>query len=214
MDIPEYNLYDMQARKFKPLVKESPEDVLYMEHTNPQWSPDGRSIYYSQISRYSTTSRIMTRDIETGVERELYRYSSDDFMDRLFIFSKSPDGKWLVAINRGPKRFVRLISADDGATRDLYAFEKSGGYPLAPVWSRDGKYIIFPCNEQMNNGERAWNLMRIPSEGGEPVSIELNVIRIDFPSLHPDGRHLIFSSVGYSFPENNIWEMKYFLPVE
>ena len=207
-------LYDMQARKFKPLVKESPEDVLYMEHTNPQWSPDGRSIYYSQISRYSTTSRIMTRDIETGVERELYRYSSDDFMDRLFIFSKSPDGKWLVAINRGPKRFVRLISADDGATRDLYAFEKSGGYPLAPVWSRDGKYIIFPCNEQMNNGERAWNLMRIPSEGGEPVSIELNVIRIDFPSLHPDGRHLIFSSVGYSFPENNIWEMKYFLPVE
>jgi hypothetical protein len=54
--------------------------------------------------------------------------------------------------------------------------------------------------------------MGIPVEGGENLIIETNILRIDAPTLHPDGRTLVFSGPGYSYPENNIWEMKNFLP--
>jgi Tol biopolymer transport system component len=153
----------------------------------------------------------MARNTVTVVDRELFRYTSDDVMDRFFNISISPDGKWLAAINRGEDRVVRLISTESGETRDLYTFVSSGGQPYSQVWSRDGKYIIFPYPKQ-GTGIREWNLMGIPVEGGENLSIETNILRIDSPTLHPDGRTLVFSGPGYSYPENNIWEMKNFLP--
>jgi Tol biopolymer transport system component len=201
--------YDIQLSKFLPLVTESNDDSSH-EYAYPLWSKDGASVYYLNMSRYSTSSRIMVRNIATGVDKELYNYTSDDFMDRLFNISLSPDGKWLAAINRGENRVVRLISTNDGTTRDLYKFKSPGGFPFSQIWSSEGKYIIFPYKSE----ESGWNLMRVAFDDGEKQIIEMNIKGIGSPSLHPDGRHLSFSSAGYSFPENNIWEMKNFLQQE
>jgi hypothetical protein len=43
------------------------------------------------------------------------------------------------------------------------------------------------------------------------MKIDLNIKGIYNLSLHPDGRHLTFSSAGYSFPKNHIWVMENFL---
>jgi Tol biopolymer transport system component len=200
--------YDTQTKQLTPLVTESEGQSSNIEYAYPIWSNDGKSIFYLQLSRYSTTSRIMVRNIETGIDRELFQYSSDDFMDRLFNISLSPDGKWLAAINRGENRVLKVFSTEGGNFRDLYSFKLPGGWPFSQVWSRDGKYIVFPYNEE----EGGWNLMRIALDGGGKHKIKLNIIGISSPSLHPDGRTLAFRSAGSSMPENNIWEMKNFLP--
>jgi len=204
--------YDIQTREFTPLVTGSDDELPDTEYAYPLWSRDGKSIYYLQLSPSSQISYIKVRNISTGVDKELFRYSSNDFMDRLFNISLSPDGKWLAAINRGKNRIVRLISTDDGKTRVIHTFESSGGYPYSQVWSKDGKYIIFPYPKHLRQEAREWNLMRIPFEGGESILIEMNIHGVVSPSLHPDGRTLSFWSAGYSLPEINIWEMKNFLP--
>jgi Tol biopolymer transport system component len=154
----------------------------------------------------------MIRNISTGDENELYRYSSDNFYDRVFTLSLSPDGKWLSAINIGENKVVRLISTIDGKTRDLYTCKTIGTTEYDQVWSRDGRYIIITYPKQLENGGNEWNLMILPFEGGENLSIKTNMLGMFHPTLHPDGRNLSFESTGFSKPENNIWEMKNFLP--
>ncbi|MFO7934113.1 MAG: tetratricopeptide repeat protein, partial [Bacteroidales bacterium] len=205
--------YEIKSRQFLPLVLDSngqPQDV---EYTYPIWSKDGKSIFYLQLSRHSQTSRIMERNLITGADRELYNYTSEDFMDRIVNISLSPDGKWLAAINRGENRVVRLISTEDGETVELHKFKSPGGFPNTPVWSNDGKYIAFPFQTRPTNNymSREWSMMRVSLDGGESHLIKMDIHGINSPTLHPDGRTIAFRSAGYSFPENNIWEMKYFL---
>ncbi|MFC1765092.1 hypothetical protein ACFL6U_23850 [Planctomycetota bacterium] len=202
--------FNIPERKFTPLVTEAVNQPYYTDNTYPQWSADAKTLYYLQISEDSDVSRILARNLNTGKDKELYRYQSDDFMDRIFNISISPDRKWISAINRGEKRFINLISTDDGQLKHLYSFDFKGGSSFPQVWSKDGKYIVYPYITK----ESGWDLMRIPVEGGEKMKIELGVWRISSPSLHPDGKTLVFSSVGYSFPKNNIWLMENFLPEE
>lgn len=200
--------FNISERKFSPLVTEAIDQPYNTNNIYPQWSADGKTLYYLQISQDSDVSRILARNLDTGKDKELFRYQSDNFMDRMFNISISPDRKWICAINRGEKRFINLISTDDGQLKHLYSFDFKGGGSAPQVWSKDGKYIIYPYNTEDNR----WSLMRIPVDGGEKMKIELGVIGIGSPSLHPDGRTLTFSSAGYSKPKNNMWVMENFLP--
>jgi len=209
-------IYDIQTKKFSPLVQESKVQSPDIHYAYPIWSKDGNSLFYLQFGRYSTTTRLMARNISTGNEKELYSYTSDDFMDRLFNISLSPDGEWVATINRGVNRVVRLISTDGEEIKDLYSIRSPGGFPYSPIWSKDGKYIVFPHQnlKSSNYWSRKWGLMRISSEGGDSLLINMEVHGVASPTLHPNGHSLAFRSAGTSFPENNIWEMKNFLPLE
>lgn len=206
-----YN-YDIKTNKFSPVVPAFNDDSTKMNYFFPQWSWDGKSLYYLQSSGNSPATRIMIRNIATGNENELCRFSSDNYYDRIFTLSLSPDGQWLSAISMGVNKVVRLISTKDGNSRDLYSFKSIAEGPYAQIWSKDGKYIIFTYPKRLDNGEMEWNLMRIPFEGGETVSIKTDIIGMLDPSLHPDGRTLSFESTGDLKFENNIWAMENFLP--
>jgi Tol biopolymer transport system component len=205
--------YDILTREFSILVPEPKYQSSNTYQAYPVWSKDGNSLFYLQFSRYSDTTHLMKCDISSGNEKELYSYSSEDFMDRLFNISLSPDGKWISAINRGENRVIRLISSDGEQIKEIYSFHSPGGFPFTPIWSKDGKYIVFPYQnlESSNFFSRDWGLMRIPSGGGEPLLINLE-INIANPTLHPDGRTIAFRSSGNSMAEISIWEMKNFLP--
>ena len=204
-----YN-YDIQKKKFSPLAKGSSDLLPDMDYAYPVWSKDGKSLYYLQISKNSQSSRFIVRDVATGTENELYRYSSDDYWDRIFTLSLSPDGKWLSAINSGENKVVKLISTSDGKTRDLFTYKTIG--KIDQVWSKDGKYIIITYPKHLDSEGVEWILMSIPIEGGENLSIKLNMLGLFNPTLNPDGKTLSFDSGGYSKPENNIWAMENFLP--
>ena len=202
--------YNIPERKFSPLVIDATDQPYYTGNIFPQWSADAKTLYYLQISQDSDVSRILARNLDTGKDKELFRYQSEDGMDRFFNISISPDRKWISAINRGEKRFINLISTDDGQLKHLYSFDFKGGSATPQVWSKDGKYIMYPYITK----DYRWNLMRISIDGGEEMKIELGVVGISSPSLHPDGRTLTFSSAGYSGPKNNMWVMENFLPKE
>ena len=202
--------FNIPERKFTPLVTEAVDQPFYTDNAYPQWSGDGKTLYYLQVSKDSDVSRILARNLDTGKDKELFRYQSEDMKDRIFNISISPDRKWLSAINGGEKRILNLISTDDGQLKHLFSFDCKGGESLPQVWSKDGKYILYPYVTK----DRGWSLMRIPVDGGEKMKIELGVVGISSPSLHPDGRTLTFSSAGYSLPKNNIWVMENFLPKE
>jgi len=201
---------DIQTGKFTPLMADEANRSDDMNCYHPYWSQDGKSVYYTQISRNNPTSRIIVHNIATGEQRVIFEYSSDKFIDRVFTTCISPDGKWLAAINRGKNRVLRIIPTEGGESQDLFSFTHPGGFPNSVIWSKDGKYIIFGSREP-NEEEAIWNLMRISASGGNPMKIDLNIKGIYNLSLHPDGRHLTFSSAGYSFPKNHIWVMENFL---
>ena len=202
-----YN-YNLQTKKYSPLFTDPDKQSNGVDFIYPQWSPDGKTIYYFELSQRNQTSYIKARNIETENDKVLFQYSSEDFMDRIFTIALSPDGKWISAINRGENRMIKLISTNGEETKDLDNFILPGGNSLPQFWSNDGKYIIYAFNTE----NRTWNLKRIPIGDGEKSEIEINILGINSPNLHPDGRHLIFSSLGFSFPKNTIWEMENFLP--
>lgn len=207
--------YDILTKQFSLLVPESKGQSSNIYQAYPIWSKDGNSLYYLEFSRYSDTTRLVACNISTGNEEELFSYTSGNFMDRLFNISLSPDGKWVAAINRGENRLVRLISTDGEEIKEVYSFKSPGGFPYAPIWSKDGNYIVFPYQDLKGSNylSREWGLMRIPSGGGESLMFNLEIHSVASPTLHPDGHTLAFRSAGTSFPENNIWEMKNFLPL-
>ena len=202
---------DIQKGKFTPLLTMEAGGANDMINSQPHWSPDGKSIYYAQFSRYHPNSRIMVHHIASGKDEELFQYSSDDFMDRIFTLSLSADGKWLAAINRGKKRVLRIIRTEGGESQELFSFKHPGGFPSSHVWSKDDKYIIY-CMRQSNQNGAKWNLMSVPVDGGKPMKIDLNIRGIYNLSIHPDGQHITFSSAGYSYPKNHIWLIENFLP--
>ena len=104
--------YNIQTREFTPLITDTNEPSSDMDYIFPQWSGDGKILYYFKISESSQTSRIMARNLATGIDKELFQYSSNDFHDRLFDISLSPDGKWLAAINRSENRVLRVIPTE------------------------------------------------------------------------------------------------------
>jgi Tol biopolymer transport system component len=205
-------IYDIQAKKFKPVGTGSGDLSPDFNCIYPLWSKDGKSLYYLQYNNNSKSSSFIALNIATGKESELYKYSSDDYYDRCFTLSLSPDGQWLSAINVSGNKFVRLISTIDGKTRDLYSCKTIGPTEYDQIWTTDGKYIIITYPKYLDSGGHEWNLMRLPFEGGENLSIRTNMLGIFNPTIHPDGRTLSFESTGYSKPENSIWAMENFVP--
>ncbi len=172
---------------------------------------DGKAIFYTRGNRKAKTSFIFVHDFETGQDSKLYGTPSD-----AKDIDISPDGKSLVLLNREKKRVLRTIPTAGGEPRELHSFEQRGTFILTPAWTADGRFILFPKQRpfQEDSPDLPMDMWRIPAEGGEPQKLDLTMFRIRHLSVHPDGLHLAFSSIGSvkKFPE--VWIMENFLPKE
>jgi len=174
-----------------------------------EWSRDGKAIFLVRLSNKQTLSQIMLREIESGTEKELYRSESNS---RGFKLSCSPDGKWLAFLTMGTKEYVlRIMPAAGGEYRELYRFKIDNVqvYFQKLIWTPDGKYILF---ENFQSAEKKFSLWRIPIEGGEPQKLGLESDSYIVASVHPDGRHIVFSSPSSTGENSGNWVMENFLP--
>jgi len=57
-----------------------------------------------------------------------------------------------------------------------------------------------------------WDMWRISVEGGEGQKLDMKMARFLHMSIHPDGRHIAFSSFGRSLKYPEVWVMENFLP--
>lgn len=167
-------------------------------------SRDEKAVFYVD---YNTTkdwshknlSQIKVRDLDTGAEKELYRFNT------YINMSLSPDGKWLASSH--PKS-LKVMPTSGGEPRELYTFKEEYNLERPITWSANGKYILFSDKEP---GQDGWELCRILAEGGEPQKTGL-IMKKDFDNLstHPNGRNIAFSSPTKANAE--LWVMENFLP--
>ncbi|NQT97907.1 MAG: PD40 domain-containing protein [Candidatus Marinimicrobia bacterium] len=145
-----------------------------------QWSLDGKSIFFLFYK-----DRLVKHDLESGKEKVLYKHSHFNRN----ILSRSPDGKSLLfAIynSREKKSHLFTMPVEGGKEIELCTPQEGNYFGMA-AWSPDGKYIFF------SDGSEGTNLWRIPADGGIPEKVWHLKNRIEFTSIHPDGKQMAFS---------------------
>jgi Tol biopolymer transport system component len=200
---------DIQTGVADPIVQVEPGVTLYSH----RWSKDGKSIFYTRSdpdekgSPYSRSSHIYVRDIASG-EYKILLGSPSDAKD----IDISPDGRWLVFLNRDDKRVLRVIPSSGGEPRVLYSFEGMTNSVISPVWIAGGKSILFHRDATDSPEEESRELVWIPVEGGQPQKLGLKMAEFRHFSVHPDGQHIVFHSRGVKMEWPEVWVMENFLP--
>ena len=195
--------FDTQTGDAIPLVQFDGGPNLFSH----RWSKDGKSVFYTAGGRSGEPSYVYVHDIETGQDRKLLG-SPADAKD----IDISPDGKWLVLLNRDKKRTIKIMPASGGDPREIYSFEHAGEPVITPAWSADGRYILF--SKKRSATDEMWDLYRVSAEGGEAQKIDLSMNSFRHLSVHPDGQHIAFSSGGFSPRYAEVWVMENFLSLD
>jgi len=151
--------------------------------------------------------RILSRDLTTGEEKELYSGNAENGWLQVAL---SPDGERLAVINMDKKKTLRLIPTRGGEPRDLLKYEDAHSFTCLE-WTADGKYIIFARMQSAKDSPRL-SLWRISADGGEPQELGLGMANFESLSAHPDGVNLAFSSLGSTMKSPSVWIMENFLP--
>lgn len=154
---------DVESKKTTELVK---ADYVASE---PQWSPDGRSVAYTTTptpkADDGTLSDIWVVDVESAKTRKLTDNDGPDNAPRW-----SPDGRWIAYLSRDFKTGLlgqsklTVIPAVGGTARAvapdlLYQ-------PGPPTWSPDGKMLYFTAPVRTTN-----QLFAVSAEGGEAKQV-------------------------------------------
>ncbi len=163
----------------------------------PDWSSDGKYIHFVRIG--NEFRKICRLELETGVEKEIYRSSIESGP---FWLASSPDGKQL-AFNEEGK--IRILSCDGGESRDLT--EADNGLVLA--WMPDGKNILYGKLEE--GSQNVVDLWRVPVAGGKPQKAGLSMSRMMVLRVSPDGKNIAFTASEQK-EKSEVWVMENFLP--
>lgn len=199
---------DIQTGSVTPLVQTT-ADVNGIE--SPVWSPDGRAIFERR-----PPPRIVTRDFETGEEKELYRVVPPAEVHHwpTSNLAVSPNGLrlafvWTDAKAVGKTLALMVLPAAGGEPRELLRVQDPEAIS-APAWTPDSRHIMYA--RTVYGEKRTFELWRISAEGGEPQNLGLAMEGLE-PfglSVHPDGKRVAFTA-GTSREE--VWVLKDFLPV-
>ena len=197
---------DIQTGMMTPIVRDEGQQQIHSHNI----SLDGKTLIYVRRSTAAPTEpfRIMSRDLATGKETELYTGNAEN--GRLYA-AISPDGERIAVINLHAKKTLRLIPARGGESRDLLKYEESRSYFTPLAWTADGKHILFSRAPSAKDGPQL-SLWRISADGGEPQELGLGMANFENLSVHPDGEHLAFCSVGPTIKSPSVWVMENYLP--
>lgn len=194
---------DVQTGDVVPIVQIDKGREIFSH----RWSKDGKVLYYTIGDRAGKTCSVFVHNFETGREERL-----SGSPDNAFEIDISPDGKRLVLLNRERNRVIRIMPTSGGEPREIYSFEQEGNNLITPAWSADGRYIYFSKLQKFPGD--LWDLYRVSVDRGEAQKIDLAMAQPRHLSVHPDGQHIAFSSMGANPEQSQVWVMENFLPKE
>ncbi len=196
-------LVDVQTGDFTTLVQDGPETgPTTASPRYPVFSNDGKQINYVR------GQSLMTFDLKTRRESELYRANSG-----IYMLATSPDGQRLAFCESSEAVFpnvVMTIPASGGEPRELLRVPEGKTFPwgVGISWTPDGRHVVVGRPGAPDQPDELWI---IPATGGEPRKLNLG-FKVRKLSLHPDGRRIAF---GQSDADaGDIWVMENFLPVD
>jgi Tol biopolymer transport system component len=123
---------DVQTAAVTPIVQFK-KGMMIFSH---RWSKDGKLIYYTMGGQDEKACSLFAHNLETAQDDRLSG-APENAPD----IDISQDGKWLVLMNRGEKRTIRIMPTSGGEPREIYSFEEQESPLLTPAWSVDGRYI-------------------------------------------------------------------------
>ncbi len=194
------NKIDAATGEATPIAISSPGSLFRM----PQWSPDGKRIYYS-VYPYRDAAMI-ERDLASGSERRLIR------REGLLYLSVSPDGRYVAGTSLDPSSkssSLLLIPIEGGEPRELLRVTAPQGFYLV-AWMPDGRGVIVRkmLSASENASEELW---LVPVGDGQPRKLEIDKLSLgDSPvSIHPDGRQIAYLG---GETKKEVWILENFLP--
>ena len=162
---------------------------------SPSWSPDGRSISYTERSRpfFSGKLKMLAFDASTGTVK-------DNATD-LYIAKNDRGGAWAVnTVAWAPNSKTLAVVLQETGWDKVFLIPAAGGKPTQltkgesedenPVYSPDGKLIAIVSNRDLAEEHHIWI---IPLSGGAPWRLT-HVPGIESsPQWSPDSKTIYFS---------------------
>lgn len=179
----------------------------------PDWSPDGKSVVY--VSYQKDAMELWLLDLASGKSIQLTSGGAVNVEPRW-----SPDGKKIVWVSTQYNRRFHIFIADakNGALEKVERLtgETKSSLPryyysaydmeINPVWTRDGKEILFVSNRGHIHGTGGFWLVK-PEPGAEAREIHYEETNWKArPDFSPDGSRMVYSSyLGRQW--HNLWLM-------
>ncbi|TBW27381.1 TolB family protein [Gramella sp. KN1008] len=147
-DNPTYDIYQKSIRGGDEVVLTNTQEGEHVD--GPEYSPDGKYIYYNGSS--SGTMQIWRMKPDGSQKEQLTFNSRNDWFPHI-----SPDGKWIayisfpseIPVNDHPsykKVTLNLMPAEGGAPKVIAYLYGGQGTINVPSWSPDSKYFAFVSN--------------------------------------------------------------------
>ena len=137
----------------------------------PAWGRDGSTLYFASArnGRWSIIRHSFTSGADTAIVNGIQP-------------SVSPDGRSL-AYEQGGLRVLDLATLESRLVRD-----EETGYRMKPVWTADGRNILYVTEDEGSNDIRI-----IPAMGGDPIELTTDAGHHEMsPTVSPDGSRFAF----------------------
>jgi TolB protein len=167
----------------------------------PDWSPDGKRIVY--VSYQEDAMELWLLDLVSGKSQQLTSGGAVNVEPRW-----SPDGKRLVFVSTTYNKRFHVFRADvhEGKLENVVRLtgETKSDLPryyysvfdteISPVWTRDGKEILFVSNRgHMQGSGGFWRVRAEPGAEAHEIHYEETNWKAR-PDFSPDGSRMVYSS--------------------
>ncbi|HYL64919.1 MAG TPA: CehA/McbA family metallohydrolase [Candidatus Methylomirabilis sp.] len=179
----------------------------------PDWSPDGNRVIY--VSYQKDAMELWLLDLASGKTTQLTHSGTVNVEPRW-----SPDGKRIVFVSTEYNKRFHIFRADvnEGKLGNVVRLTGETKSPLpryyyspydmeiSPVWTRDGKEILFVSNRGHIYGTGGfWRMKAEPGAEAREIHYEETNWKAR-PDFSPDGSRMVYSS--YSGGQwHNLWVM-------